>query len=217
METVLFEQVPLKHCKVDRHNKDVQGVNVLQSVITNFTRAVNLNTCRFVMKSRKYKERVFGKIVKWAEQMDVKMRSEYFKIFDPISALSFLDDLKTDCDRNEIHEGAAMWLIRHNKKDPTETASAHKVCSIKQNEPQQKEKLTTYCQGHNHLLATYPSDHVIAALKGYKTNFKPLEGMSQYIAQKWYEKRHYAVIVSKLNHFLMELSSKYYTNQIVLQ
>lgn len=124
---------------------------MLQLVNSYFTNALNFNNYHPDMQTQKYDGRIFGKRAKWAKLMDVQMRSVNFKPSEPISMRSFLQNFRSSCDCNGIYRAAGMWLFQHSLKDRTKAALVHRVSATKENVPDRKGKLTTYCQVVNYL------------------------------------------------------------------
>lgn len=110
--------------------------------------------------------------------MDVPMKTANFKPSDPISLLPFLQNFKTACNSNGIHEEAAIKLFQHFMKDPAKSALVHSVCDTKEDDPQQDGKLTTHCQVVHYLLTTYATDDLIAEAEADINNFKEPKGIS---------------------------------------
>lgn len=91
--------------------------------------------------------------------MDVQMKAAVFNPTDPISVLSFLDNYKTACDSDKIHEKVAMWLFSHFICKPAKTVS-HEVIAEKTN-LHQEGNLTTYSRVINSSTATYTTNNFI--------------------------------------------------------
>lgn len=77
------------------------------------TKEQNFSTYHVNIESQKYIERISGVIAKSAMQLDAQKKSANFEPSESISKPSFLQDFKTVCDRNRIHESAALWYFQH--------------------------------------------------------------------------------------------------------
>lgn len=67
------------------------------------------------------------------------MKSTVFKLWDPISILSFLRSIKTAFDSSGIHEEAAICLLQYFMKDPAKAALTYRVCTTESDDPSEKE------------------------------------------------------------------------------
>lgn len=91
---------------------------MLRPVNNHFTKVLNLKTYRLDKRSQKYGGGIFGTIIKLGKQMHVKVKSVSSKQLDPTLVLSFLENFRTSCDINDIHEGTVMQLFQQFMKDP---------------------------------------------------------------------------------------------------
>lgn len=123
------------------------------------------------------------------------MKTINFKTSDPISILYFLQNVKPDFDRNDIHEDADMRLSHRLMKDSAKAALAHRICAANRDDPQQEGKLTTYTPVVNYLLATYAFDDVLAVVEAEITKFKKMAGTSAVEHSGGFAERHYTVVV----------------------
>lgn len=105
------------------------------------------------------------------------MKSENSKPSDSITILFFLLDIRRAFDRNAIYECADMWLFQHFLKDPAKAALERIISGTKEEDPEQEESLTTYCQEINYLLATYATDDAISVSEADIISFKQQEGI----------------------------------------
>lgn len=62
-------------------------------------------------------------------------------------------------------------------KYPGKVSAEQRGSATKEDDPQQKGKLKTYCQLVNYLLITYATDDVIEDVEAEITNFEQPEGM----------------------------------------
>lgn len=54
---------------------------------------------------------------KMGKCVDVQVRLAFFQPSYSISIILFLDNVKTACESNEIHEGSTMCLLEHYMKN----------------------------------------------------------------------------------------------------
>lgn len=99
------------------------------------------------------------------------MKSTLFKASDLISLLFFLDNIKTACNTNIIHEVAAMCFLPCFLRERAKTALSHQV-TADNNSPQQEGKLVTYCGLANYLLETYATDDFIIKAEADRISFR---------------------------------------------
>jgi len=92
------------------------------------------------------------------------MKANFFDATDLISILSFLGNFKAACDSNDVHEGAAMWILPHFMKKPASVAVTSRL-RLKKSEGRRSEgTLSSYCEVVNHLLGQYASDDCSAIM-----------------------------------------------------
>lgn len=70
--------------KVHRHNKGSKGMTVLKPMNIHFTEALNYKSYRLVRQSQENNGHISGSIAKWANHMDVQMKSAVLKHLDSI-------------------------------------------------------------------------------------------------------------------------------------
>lgn len=124
------------------------------------------------MHSQKYDEQIYRKIAKWAEWMDVQIKSAKLKLSDAISILHSLHNLRTAYQSNFMNEVAAMRIFQHFMKDPAKAALAHNICATKKEDRQQEWTLTTNCDVVNYTPVTYSMDNFVANVGAKITNSK---------------------------------------------
>lgn len=130
------------------------------------------------MQSHRHDGCNFGKVAKQAKRMNVQMRSTNFQPSDLFSIMSFLQNYRTACDSNGIHEGAGMWIFQHFVKASAKAAPVQIVCATKKDDSEQQGKLTTYHQVVNYLHSIYAIRNVITEIGAEIPKFKQPEGMS---------------------------------------
>lgn len=94
--------------------------------------------------------------------MEVQIKSQIFDHAGPISIHRFLPALKTTCDADIIHEGAAMWLFQHFVNKTTEATISAKTTSIDKKLRGKDGQVTSYEMVVNNLLRTYATDEIVS-------------------------------------------------------
>lgn len=103
-----------------------EAEKVVKLVNTHYTAALNFNNYHVQKQSQ---VTIATYWAKWLTRlkMDVQMKAVGFRPSDPIFVLSFLDNVKNDCGRNSIHEGAAILLFPHFITKPSKAGLSQRV------------------------------------------------------------------------------------------
>ena len=148
----------------------VPGVKIIRPVNELFRRALDYRTYRLINRSQVYDGSVARRISKLASRLEVQMKTNTFDSRDPVSVLSFLSVFRSACDSNGISEGAAMWLFHYfMKKTPAAALSSRlalEPARFARSPDDAHERLGSYVEVVNYLLATYATDDVIAETVG---------------------------------------------------
>lgn len=75
-----------------------------------FKKAMNYHSYWLTNRSWNYDGKVAKHVAKWASGFRSIKKSQLFDPMDTISVMGFLHAFNMDCDTNQVHEGAAMWL-----------------------------------------------------------------------------------------------------------
>lgn len=100
---------------------------------------------------------------------------------------SFSLIFKTYCERESIHDCAAIWLFPQIMRVSAEAASAHRGCTTEEYVAQQAEEWTIYRLPVLYLLDTYAIYEVITESKVDRTNLKQLKDIAagRYLDMLW--------------------------------
>lgn len=66
-----------------------------------------------MQKSSHYDSYTARQVQRCAKRILHMMSPHLFNDKDPISMLGFLNNLRNECDTNDVHKGVAMWLMTH--------------------------------------------------------------------------------------------------------
>lgn len=127
-----------------------------------FADVLNFRRYRLNNRSALYNHEVARKMAKMAKNMKLQVNFK-FSGKDPIMVIRFLQQFKSACNQNGVHEGAAIWLFRFFLDDPVRSDVESMLEG--DNNPSgatQQEMLRSYPEVVNYLLETYATDEVLA-------------------------------------------------------
>ena len=108
------------------------------------------------------------------------MKGAFFSGYDPISVLGFLARFKAACDRNGLHDSAAMWCFTIFMTGLALTRTQGRLLrESRVSDRRRKETLTSYPEVVNYLLRTCATDEVKVEAYLDVANYIPSSGMSE--------------------------------------
>lgn len=133
---------------------------------------------------------------KLKKRMKTAMKTYKFESLDPVTILSFLEQLKTACYSNEVSEGVAMWLLYHFMAKSSAASLATWMTPSMD---------TANCQ-----LSTSATDHLVSKAAAETETFKRRPGRTPVIFAKvcndktlrsedaFYEQRIESILVAEI-------------------
>lgn len=72
-----------------------------------------LDLCTYLLANTlsRYDAKVACKVAKWANCIQVQMKTSSFNLFGKRIIFTFLSSVKLACDTNVFHENAALWAF----------------------------------------------------------------------------------------------------------
>lgn len=131
--------------------------------------------------------------------MDAQMKSAVFMPSDSISVLFFLQNIKTACKSNGIHETATMCLFPHFMNGPANAVLLHHLSAIVNNETHKEGTLTTCCQVVTFSLKNFATDDVTADAEADIMSYKRHGNMiaKGYLEKTWEKALRYGRVYDK--------------------
>lgn len=109
------------------------------------------------------------------------MKARFFNPNDPISIISYLATFKPDCDTNNIHKDAAMWVFFYHVNGTLPNAlnscisASHGFSKfaafVRVDMPRPKKLLGSYLDVVNHFLCNYTTAQAIAVYDTAMLNY----------------------------------------------
>ena len=123
-----------------------------------FVDACDFRTYRLNNKNGRYSDSDRRNIRHMRKDIDMQMRTRTFDGSKPITILTFLKEFQDSCNTNNVHEGAARWLVRKYLHGAAQTLFDSTVTGRKNS----SKRLDTYCDVVHFLLRTYARNEAIA-------------------------------------------------------
>lgn len=147
--------------KVDRHNNDSFGLEVLKPVNTYFIEAMNFRKYRLTLYSQKHNSYISGKLAEWVRLNHCQIESSIFKPSVPISVLCLLHNLKTARNSSRIHEKTAMFLFLYlMKKNWPRPSPRIRISATEDNDARKEGTLSTHVYAVNCTIKICTADDV---------------------------------------------------------
>lgn len=160
-------------------NDDAPVLTVIRPVLDSFREALDYRTYRLRKRSQHFNGHVASNVAKFVKRLRSQLKETEFDESDPISVLAFLKEFRDACDSIGVHEGVAMWLFPHFMKKPASSSLSARLSSRKsKSSGLHDERLSSYVEVVNFMLATYATDDVIARAVKTLENYKQLPGMA---------------------------------------
>lgn len=94
--------------------------------------------------------------------LEVTLKYDLFYSTDPISFFPFLNNFKSACNLNKIHEEAAMLILFHFMKKMASVALVPRMRLEPSRGKRSEETLSSYGAVLNHLVGEYASEYITA-------------------------------------------------------
>lgn len=165
---------------------NVDDLVVLKPVNDLFTNFVDYRQYRPLKTSERYDDDVAHEMSRMTKTVPVEMKDRMVDGRDPVSIITFLQDLKAMCDACNVHEGAVLWLFKYFLSSPVKSVTKARVTLPTDTMKPQEGCLTNVLAVINFLIKRYATDNNIATVDGDIPIFRQ-ETLSatEYAQQLW--------------------------------